>query len=253
MKELFNTIFFEPLYNALVGLIDIIPGGDVGLAVIALTIIVKLILFPLSKNAVRTQIKMRELQKPLEEIKEKYKDNREDMGRAMLDLYKENKLNPLSGFVIILVQIPVILALYWVILKGGLPVINESILYSFIPSPEQINMEFLNLFHISESKSIILALLAAVSQHFQARFSFPKQEPKPKGEKPSFQEDMMRGMGVQIKWVLPIFVFFISYSLASVVALYWFVSNLFMIGQEIYIRETIKKPAEQKKNEEVVV
>lgn len=245
MKELFNTVLFEPLYNALIGLIDIIPGGDVGFAVIALTIIVKLILFPLSKSAVRTQLKMRDLQKPLEDIKEKYKDNREAMGRAMLDLYRENKLNPFSGFLLILIQIPVILALYWVILKGGLPAINESILYSFIPAPTEINMEFLNIFHISEAKSIVLALLAAVSQHFQARFSFPKQEPKPKSEKPSFQEDLMRGMGVQVKWVLPIFVFFISYSLASVVALYWVVSNLFAIGQELYIRKTIRRPAEE--------
>ncbi|MBP7119366.1 membrane protein insertase YidC [Candidatus Woesebacteria bacterium] len=253
MKELFNTLFFEPLYNVLVGLIDIIPGGDAGLAVIALTIIVKLILFPLSKTAVRTQIKMRELQKPLEDIKTKYKDNREEMGKAMLSLYKENKLNPFSGFLLILIQIPVILALYWVILNGGLPVINESILYSFIPKPETVNMAFLGIFQIAESKSIILALLAGISQHFQARFSFPKQEPKPKGEKSSFQDDMMRGMGIQIKWVLPIFVIVISYSLASAVALYWLVSNLFMIGQEIYIRKTIKKPAEDKKLEEATV
>lgn len=245
MKELFNNLFFEPLYNALIGLIDIIPGGDVGFAVIALTIIVKLILFPLSKSAVRTQIKMRELQKPLEDIKTKHKDDREAMGRAMLELYKENKLNPFSGILLILIQLPVILALYWVIWKGGLPAINESILYGFVPTPDAINMDFLGLFNIAEAKSVTLAALAAVSQHFQARFSFPKQEPKPAGEKPTFQEDMMRGMSVQIKWVLPIFVFFISFGLASVVALYWTVSNLFMIGQELYIRRTIKKPAEE--------
>ncbi|MEY2641190.1 MAG: hypothetical protein RL150_583 [Candidatus Parcubacteria bacterium] len=245
MKELFNTIFFEPLYNALIGLIDIIPGGDVGFAVIVLTILVKLILFPLSKTSVRTQLKMRQLQKPLEEIKEKYKDNREAMGRAMLDLYKEHKLNPFSGFLLILIQIPVVLALYWVILKGGLPVINETILYSFIPKPETINMLFLGIFHIAEAKSVVLAVLAALTQHLQARFSFPKPEPRKEGVTPTFQDEMMRGMSVQVKWVLPVFVFFISFGLASVVALYWTVSNLFMIGQELYIRRTIKKPAEE--------
>lgn len=242
MKELFNTIFFEPLYNALIGLIDIIPGGDVGFAVIALTIIVKLILFPLSKSSVRTQLKMRQLQKPLEEIKEKFKDNREAMGRAMLDLYKEHKLNPFSGFLLILIQIPVILALYWVVWKGGLPLVNESILYSFIPTPETVNMLFLGVFPIDEAKNVVLALLAALTQHFQARLSFPKPEPRKAGATPSFQDEMMRGMNVQVKWVLPIFVFFISFGLASVVALYWTVSNLFMIGQELYIRRTIKNP-----------
>jgi len=255
MKSLFNTFLFDPLYNTLVGFVDIIPGGDLGFAVILLTIVVKLILFPLSKKAVRTQIKMRDLQKPLEEIKKKFKDNREEQGRAMLQLYKDHNINPFSGIFLILIQLPVILALYWVILRGGFPEINEDILYSFIPKPDAINIEFLGFFNITEAKSVILALLAAVSQHFQARFSFPKQEKqeKKKSEKPSFQEDMMRGMQVQIKWVLPIFVFFISYGFISVVALYWTVSNLFAIGQELYIRETIKKPAqkeaEEKKND----
>ncbi|MDA8611255.1 YidC/Oxa1 family membrane protein insertase [Candidatus Pacebacteria bacterium] len=250
MKELFNNLLFEPLYNALVFLIDIIPGADVGLAVVVLTIIVKLILFPLSKKAVHTQIKMRDLQKPLDELKEKYKNNREEMGRAMLELYKKHKINPFSGILLIFIQIPVILALYWVFLRGGLPEINTSILYSFVPAPDYVNMEFLGFLNIAEAKGFILALLAAVSQHFQARFSFPKQPPAPKGEKPSFKDDMMRGMGIQIKWVLPIVVFFISYGLISVVALYWVVSNLFAIGQELYIREKIKKPAEAEKEKE---
>lgn len=247
MKELFNTLFFEPLYNLLIGLINLIPGGDVGLAVILLTIIVKLVLFPLSKSAVKSQLEMRELQKPMEELKEKYKDDREKLGMETLALYKEYNINPFAGIFVVLIQLPVILALYWVILNSGLPTINADLLYSFVKIPTTITMEFLNLFHISEPHSILLALLAAVSQHFQARFSFPKQEPKPKSDKPSFQEDMMRGMSIQVTWVLPIFVFFVSYSLAAVVSLYWFVSNLFAIGQELYIRETIKKPSEEKK------
>lgn len=252
MKELFNTALYEPLYNGLIALIDVIPGGDIGFAVIILTVVVKLILFPLSKKAVRTQFKMRELQKPLDELKKKYKDNKEEMGRRMLELYKEHQVNPFSSFIVIFIQLPVILALYWVFLKGGLPTINTDILYSFVPEPTHINVKFLGLFDLTASKGIILALAAAITQHFQARFSFPKPEPKKEGEKPSFQEDMMRGMSVQIKYVLPIFVFFISFSLVSVVALYWTVSNLFAIGQELYIRKHIKRPAEEalKKKEE---
>lgn len=244
MKELFTTFFFNPLYNALVFLIDIIPGADVGFAVIALTVFVKLVLFPLSKSAVRTQIKMREIQGELDEIKEKYKNDREGMGRALLDLYKVNKINPFSGILLIFIQLPVILALYWVVYKGGLPTINTEVLYSFISIPENVNMDFLGFFHIAESKSVILALLAAVTQHLQARFSFPKQDQAPKSDpnKIDFKNDLMRGMQIQIKWVLPIFVFFISYGLISAVALYWTVSNLFSIGQEIYIREKIRKP-----------
>jgi len=249
MKELFNDLFFIPLYNFLVFLIDIIPGGDVGFAVIALTLIVKFILFPLSKSAVKTSIKSREVQGELEALKEKYKDNREELGRAMLELYKKHEINPFSGIALIFIQLPVVLALYWVVYKGGLPVINLDILYSFIPAPTSVDMTFLGVFHIAESKSIVLALLAAITQHIQARLSFPKQAEADNSKKdtPNFQADLMRGMQIQIKWVLPIFIFFISYGLISVVALYWTISNIFGIGQELYIRETIKKPAEKDK------
>jgi YidC/Oxa1 family membrane protein insertase len=251
MKELFNDLLFIPLYNTLIFFIDIIPGGDVGFAVIILTLMVKFILFPLSKSAVRTSIKSREIQGELEEIKVKHKDSREDMGRAMLDLYKRNQINPFSGILLIFIQIPVILALYWVVYKGGLPIINTDILYSFISAPQNVDMTFLGVFHIAESKSITLALLAAVTQHIQARLSFPKQEKKEKlpTDKPDFKEDLMKGMQIQIKWVLPVMVFAFSYGLISVVALYWTISNLFAIGQEIYIRETIKKPAQKKTDE----
>lgn len=252
MKELFNELLFVPLYNTLVFFIDILPGGDVGFAVIALTLIVKFILFPISKSAVRTSIKSREIQPELEEIKTKYKDNREEMGRAMLDLYRKHKINPFSSIALIFIQLPVVLALYWVVYKGGLPIINTDILYSFIPAPENVDMIFLGVFHIAESKSFVLALLAAVTQHIQARLSFPKADKKDEvsAEKkpgtPDFKADFAKGMQIQIKWVLPAMIFGISYGLISVVALYWTVSNLFAIAQEIYIRETIKKPALKK-------
>ena len=245
MKELFNTFFYQPLYNALVLIIEVVPGADVGIAVILLTVLVKLILFPLSAKAVRAQIEMKVIQKPLEEIKEKYKNNREEMGRAMLDLYKKHKINPFSGVVVMFVQIPVILALYWVFLRGGFPSVDPSRLYSFVPFPNEVNMTFLGMFNVGESQNIVLALLAGLSQYFQARFSFPKPEPQDPNKPPTFKDDMMKGMQVQIRYVLPVVIAFISYGLISVVSLYWIVSNLFAIGQEIYIRNNIRKPAEE--------
>lgn len=246
MKELFNTIFFNPLYNALIALIDVVPYADVGIAVVILTIIVKLILFPLSIKAVRTQVEMKIIQEPMEELKKKYKDDREKLGRAMLELYKEHKINPFSGFLLVLIQIPVILALYWVFLRGGLPDINFDILYSFVPVPEAVKMNFLGLIDIHEPRSVLLALTAAVSQFFQARLSFPKAEPIKEGSTPSLKDDMMKGMSFQVKYILPIFIFGISYTLVSAVALYWTVSNLFSIGQELYVRAHVRKPDESK-------
>jgi len=249
IKEIFNSVLFIPLYNALVALIDISPFGSVALAVVVLTIIVKLILFPLSISSIKTQLKMKVIQKPLKEIQAKYKDNREELGRKMLELYRDNNINPFAGFFLILIQIPVIFALYWVFARGGLPTINADLLYSFIPFPDNANMNIFGFINVGESKSFVLAFLAAITQFFQAKFSFPKQEPKKEGEQ-SFQDDLMRGMSVQVKYILPVIIFGISYTLISVVALYWTVSNLFGIAQELYVRKHIRK--EDDKGEDVV-
>lgn len=246
IKEVFSTIIFEPLYNTLVLLIDLVPGADVGIAVILLTIIVKLILFPISKTFVRTQIKMKVLQKPLEELKIKHKDNRTALAEATLGLYKKHKLNPISGIILIFLQFPVLIGLYFVFLRGGFPEINPDILYSFIKNPEVVNINFLGLIDISKPHNWSLALTAAVTQFFQAKYSFPKQDPPKEGEKRSFQTDFMKGMGVQVTYVLPLVILGISWTLPAAVSLYFTISNLFAIGQEVYIRNKIKKPEEER-------
>lgn len=242
MSYLFNTILYNPIYNLLVYLIDIIPGGDVGLAVIFLTIIVKLVLFPVSFGAVKTQMKMKLIEPELKEIQSKYKEKKEELAMKTFEIYKKNKINPFSSIIILFIQIPVIFALYFAIWKG-LPVIKTDVLYSFIPNPEQISMNFLGLIDVSQSKVFILALIAGVSQFFQAKLAMPnfkKPETKTGSKEISFKDEMMKGMHVQIRYVLPVITFFISYSLISVIAIYWTVSNIFAIGQEYYIRKRVK-------------
>jgi YidC/Oxa1 family membrane protein insertase len=244
MKFLFDTILHNPLYNALVGLLDVIPGADIGIAVIILTLIVKFILFPLSAAAIRTQIKMKEIDEPLKEIKEKYKDDREKMGKAMLELYRENKINPFAGIVTIIIQLPIILALYFVFARAGFPEINPELLYSFVPQPGSVNTNFLGFIDLSASKSVLIALLAGVSQYYQMQIvmkNINKKKNEEKKEK-SPMEDMMKTMQFQMKYVMPVITFFISFSLISVVGLYWIVANLFAIGQEIYIQKKIRNP-----------
>ena len=145
---LFNTALYNPIYNLLVFLIDVIPGGDVGLAVIFLTIIVKLVLFPVSFGAVKTQMKMKLVEPELKSIQEKYKDKKEELAKATFEVYRKNKINPFSSIIILFIQIPVIFALYFAILKG-LPIIKTDILYSFVQNPGHINMNFLGLIDLS--------------------------------------------------------------------------------------------------------
>ena len=247
MQFLFNSFFYNPLYNSLILLIDYLPGGSVGLAVILLTVVVKLLLFPLSASSIRTQIKMKDIDGELKEIKEKHKDNREEMGKKMLELYKENKINPFAGLFLIIIQIPVVIALYFVF-RSGFPAVNLDILYSFVPTPTMVDTNFLNFIDLSANNNILVALLAGVSQYYQMLFVMKKNE-KPKEEKKqdSPMEDIMKMMQFQMKYIMPIITFFISFFFVSVIGLYWFVSNLFAIGQEIYIQKKIRNPENRQK------
>lgn len=237
MATLFHSVIFEPLYNGLVFLIHITPFADVGIAVIVFTCIIKLLLFPLSKKAVKTQMAMKAIEPETTRIKEQFKNNKEELARQTMALYKKHQVNPFSSFAVILIQIPIIFGLYYVFFKGGLPTINIDWLYSFVPTPDKVNMLFLGLLDISK-KSILLALLAGISQFFQAKLAMPPV--KPRGDKPDFKADLARSMGLQMRYIFPIVVVFIAYSISGAIALYWLTSNIFAIGQELIIRKQLK-------------
>jgi YidC/Oxa1 family membrane protein insertase len=198
--------------------------------------LVKLVLFPLSLKAARTQRLMKELEGPIKEVRERYKDDREKQGKELLELYRSKGVNPLSGFVTLLVQLPVILGLYWVFLKGGLPTVNMDLLYSFVPAPQDIHMVFLGLVDMG-GKSHTLALLAGITQFLQVHYAMPK--PAPRSDKASFQEDFARSLHVQMKYVIPVVITFVAYVASAAVALYWITSNIFAIGQELYVRRQL--------------
>ena len=235
----FTTVFTQPLYNGLIFLLHYIPGADAGAAVIVFTIFVKFILYPFTKSSIQTQVKMKQYGPELELLKNQYKENKQVQAEKIMAFYKEKGLNPLSGFLLILVQIPIIYALYYIFLRSGLQVIKPELLYNwhFVTDPISVSMNFLGLIDIS-AKSYLLAFFCAVSQFFQIKLSIPNL--KPKQAKTDFKEDLARSMNVQMKYFFPVMVFFISYSLSGTVALYWITSNLFSIGQELYVRRRLK-------------
>ncbi|MDP2788708.1 MAG: YidC/Oxa1 family membrane protein insertase [bacterium] len=226
--NIWNTVLYEPLLNALAFLVSIVPGGDVGVAVILLTIFVKVVLYPLSQRSIESQAKMNLLAPELNKIKASGA-TKEEQAKQTFELYKKHKTNPFSGCLLVLIQIPIIFALYYVFYKG----INfeNGILYSFIQAPAHMNMNFLGLVDIT-GKSLVLALLAGISQYLQAHFM-----PKPlssHSQGGSFQESFAKSMHIQMKYVFPIIVTFIAYSISGAVALYWITSNIFAVGQQLY-------------------
>ncbi len=239
LSNIWNTVLYQPLLNALAFLVFIIPGGDVGVAVIILTILVKLLLFPFSQKSIKNQAAMTMLAPELDKIK-KNGFSKEEQARLTFELYKKHKTNPFSGCLLVLIQIPIIFALYYVFFKG----INfqSELLYSFIHIPENINMIFLGIIDVSK-KSLILAILAGVSQYLQAHFM-----PKPAISSiatGSFQENFTKSMHMQMKYFFPFIVTFIAYSISGAVALYWITSNIFAVGQQIYVNKTEKKALDE--------
>jgi len=226
----FDAVIYRPFYNALVFLVGVIPAHDVGIAVVALTIIVRFLLFPLSRRAVQAQLAMKKIAPEIEKLKEKYKDKQEEQGRAIFALYKERGVHPFSGFALTLVQIPILLGLYWVFSRGGLPTIDTNLLYSFVHAPASVNMEFLGLINM-KSRSILLAVTAALAQFIYTRLSMGPSE-KSSPVEASLSGDMAKSFEIQARYVLPAIVGVIGFSLASAAPLYWTTSNTFMILQE---------------------
>jgi YidC/Oxa1 family membrane protein insertase len=154
--------------------------------------------------------------------------SKEEQAKKTFELYKKHKANPMSGCLLILIQIPIIFALYYVFLKG----INlQNGLYPFIHAPAHINMLFLGILDIGQ-KSLILAIIAGISQYFQASL-MPKPVVSDKNSD-SFQDNFARSMQTQMKYVFPFLIAFIAYRVSGAVALYWITSNIFAIGQQMY-------------------
>lgn len=236
---IWHTLFFDPIYNTLVFFIDIIRHGDVGLAIIATVVIVKMILLPLSIKAAKTQKIMRDIEPKLKEIKATHKDDRQAQAQAMMAIYKEANLNPFASVLLVFLQIPIVIALYFAVAKGGgtpLPGINIDLLYSFVAAPQAVSMQFLGLFDIA-SRSIGLALAAGVTQYVFTTMSLPKLPPRDPAAPSDLKEDFMRNMQLQMRYVMPLLITFIAYTLSAAIALYFLVSNLVAIGQEFYVRK----------------
>jgi len=241
ISSVFNVVLYKPLYNIFIGFIGTFPWIDAGIVVILFTLLIKLILFPLSQKSVRSQLEMKKIQPQIEEIKQKYKDNKQEQAVKTMALYKEMKINPFSGIFLALLQLPILIALYMVFYKGGLSQINNELLYSFIKIPENINTIFLGLFDITKTNTT-MALIVAIGQYLQIKYTMPVAKKTENSVKDnSFQGELAKNMSTQMKYIMPVFMFFIARSFASMVSLYLITSSIFAIGQEIYMRKKIIK------------
>ncbi|OGD29775.1 hypothetical protein A3A18_01530 [Candidatus Azambacteria bacterium RIFCSPLOWO2_01_FULL_44_84] len=237
MINIFNEILFRPLINLLVFFYNVIPTHDVGLAIIALTVVIRLILWPLGQKGIKSQAALAKIQPEIEEIKKKYQGNKEGQAKALMELYSKNGINPLSGCLPIIIQIPVLIALWQVFLSGA-KLETISGLYSFVAAPSNIQPVFLGLFDLTQ-RSVILAIVAGALQYFQAKMMMPTfakasvNKPASAAGAPDFGQMMSK----QMLYFAPILTIVISWSLPAALPLYWIVTTLATLAQQYWIKK----------------
>lgn len=240
----FHTILYVPIYNLLVFLISHLPGGDVGLAVVIVTLVVSIIVMPLSVSALRTQRAMKAVEPELNAIKEQFKNDKEAQAKETFELYRRYKINPFASILTLIIQLPVLICLYWVFRAAKLPAVDPTLLYHFIAQPAVVSTLFLGVFQIL-GHNLPLALITAVTQYFMAQYTIPSPPKAAAGAKSSMQDEMGRAMALQARFVLPLVIGFIAYA-SGAIALYFITRNLVSIGQEFFVRRAGIKPTPAK-------
>lgn len=239
MVAFFNEIFYRPLFNALVFLTDTLPFHDLGIAVILLTILVRLVLFPLTHRSIQTQQKMKIIEPELKEIKNRIKD-RGEQAKQTMELYKKHGVNPFAGILMLFIQLPILIALY-LVFKDDLATGMEY-LYPFISFPETIHTRFLGLIELTQA-SIVLAVLTGLTQFVQMKLAhapklFSRNKKDKKGAdttKPA--NDFSQMLIFQMTYMMPALIFFIALRFPAAVGLYWTTSNIFSIVHEGIVRK----------------
>jgi len=265
MIALYHELLYRPLLNILVLFYDIL--GDFGLAIILLTVLVRLILYPVAKKSLEHQKKLRKIQPKLKELQKKHKDDKEKLTQEMMALYKEHEFNPASGCLPLIVQFIILIALYRVFITG----INLDVsqLYTWVPHPTNFSTTFLGMFDLGQKAAevnigklfkldpsgfvltnwggLILALMAGAAQFVQTKMTVAVQakkkaeiekieekiEPKKEEEEEETgMPDMTEMMNKQMLYFFPLLTIYIGLSFPAGLALYWTVSTLLLIGQQ---------------------
>jgi len=262
--NIFDILIVQPIFNLLIGLYSLIPGGDFGISLILFTVLVRFALYPLVKKQLHQTQAMKKLQPQLAKIKKETKGNKQLESMRMLELYKEHGVNPFRSIGILLIQLPIFIALYIVIqvftshrdeiakwtydFMEGLAPIKQ-----LIEDPNSFNHMFLGFIDLTKSAFadggvnialILIALIAAATQYFMSKQTMPHNESKKRlrdvmseasqGKQADQSEMNAIVMGKMMK-VLPIFMFFVMVSVPGALALYYAMSNLVAVAQQAYL------------------
>lgn len=225
---MFTTFLVQPIYNLFVFLLGVVPQGDAVLAIVAMTLIMRAVLYPVFTSSIRTQMGMQAMQPELDAAEEKYKSDKEALTRERMALLKKYKVNPFAGFGALIIQLVVLIALYFALFREGFPVIKEALLYSFVHAPAQISTTFFGFLNILEPHHIALAALVGGTQYLAIRLTL-RRTPSPTNPD---KEAAHRMQSAMMLYFMPLLMAVVSYTFPAAVGVYFVTGNLVSLFQE---------------------
>jgi YidC/Oxa1 family membrane protein insertase len=238
MTGLYHLIFYQPLFNAMIFLYQTAAARDLGLAIILLTLIIRLALFPIFQKSIRHQAVMQEIQPKIKKLQEEHKGDYEKQSRAIMAVYRDHKINPFSGFFLLLIQLPILIALYQIFLNVSRPDILAGNLYPIISPPPELNPWFLGLINLTKPNKVIVAL-AALAQYFQGRLAIPRS--------PEAQASPAAKISEKMAWIAPLITVGVLWGLPAAVGLYWLTTSVFSVFQQLAVNKRLRsRPAPDK-------
>lgn len=247
MINILKTVIYYPLYNLLIFLAWLVPGHSLGWAIILLTLIIRIILLPPSLKAAKAQIRLQMLQPEMNKIRKEIKDQAAQ-SKALMDLYKKEGVSPFGSCLPMLIQLPIIFILYRVFYNINQFGLNTENLYSFTPHLDSINTYFFGL-DLAKPELWVLPILAGASQFVLSKMMLPLPPKTQDGDKKGAPDmsDTMAMANKQMVYIFPLVTVFIARSLPAGIGIYWVITTLFGIAQQLYVNKTIKdNPAEKK-------
>lgn len=233
-RTFFRSIFYQPIYNVLIFLISVMPLKDLGLAIIVLTILIRLVLLVPSQRALVSQKRMQELQPKLEEVRKKYEGNQERIAQETMAMWKQHKVNPFGSCLPLIIQFPVLIALFYVI-QNGLNPDNMYLLYEPLKHVDlsNIHTNFLGILDLTKVNPFILPLIVGFLQFFQFKLTMAKKKV------PKIGASEMETANKMMMYMMPVMIAVFTASVPAGVGLYWGVSTLFGIGQQLVVNKKV--------------
>lgn len=231
LTDFFRTILLQPLFNGLVLLYEHVAFEDLGVAIILLTIVVRIILFPLFHKTAKHQKLAQKIQPEVKKIQKKHKNDKEAQTKALMELYKEHNVNPLTPIFLLILQLPVLFAMYRIFINGFSGDVFDM-LYSFVQTPVNINQDFLGIIAL-DAVSIPLVIITAGAQYVQGILVVKRSSSK------EDTPDQIAKMSKFMVYVGPAIALVILIRFDAAVAIYWLTSTLFSIIQQIIVNRSV--------------